>query len=188
MKRRVWLPAGGGAALLWLLLPAACAHPPAPEPAPVEPAVNPAAPVVAPRRATGLYDLVTTLHLTPQARPARPRGGRAAPRPPAASLRLNFQPLAAPDPTATSSTQLSAIVTIPGYTRAPAGRTGQSAAWWPLPGDSVVVHFQSPRGDGAMELRGVLAGDSLSGDVWFSSASSGSTYQLGTFVGVKRKR
>jgi len=189
MNGRSTLAAGGvAAALLSVLLPAACAHPPAPAPVPVVPAANPAAPVVTPRRATGVYDLITTLHVTAPARTSRSRRSSRTPRPPAASLQLAFRPLAAPDATAASSTQLSAIVAIPGYTRAPAGRTGQAAAWWPLPGDSVIVHFQSPRGDGTMELRGVLRGDSLSGDVWFTSTSSGSTYELGTFLGVKRRR
>lgn len=177
-----------GAAWLLGLAVVSCARPPAPPPAPVVPAANPAAPVVAPRRVSGLYDLTTTLHVTHRPTTRSRRRSRRAPRPPAATLRLNYQALAAPDATASSLTQLAAIVAIPGYTRSPAGRTGQTAAWWPLPGDSVVVHFQTPRGDGTMELRGTFQRDTLAGDVWFTSVASGTTYQMGTFVGVKRRR
>jgi len=163
---------------------AACAHPPAPAPAPVVPAANPAAPMVSPERAAGIYDLTTTLTVS---RPApRPRRGR---RPtPGPMLSLDTQPLAALDATATSSTQLVAGVAIPGYTQPPRGRTLQAAEWWPVPGDSVVVHFQTPRGDGLMELRGALVADTLAGGVWFTSAASGSTYEMATFKAVKRKR
>ncbi|OYV66696.1 MAG: hypothetical protein B7Z72_10885, partial [Gemmatimonadetes bacterium 21-71-4] len=128
---------------------AGCAHPPGPAPENVAPAANPAAPVVGPRRATGWYDLTTTLPVTRRASPPTGRSRHAA-----ATLRLEYQLLAAPDATAASSTQLAAAVSIPGYTRAPRGRAAQAAAWWPLPGDSVVVHFRTPRADGVMELRG----------------------------------
>jgi hypothetical protein len=179
-----------GAAWLLGLGLASCARTPAPspEPAPVVPAANPAAPVVAPRRVSGLYDLITTLHVTRRPATRSSRRSRRTTRPPPATLRLSYQALAAPDATASSLTQLAAIVSIPGYTRSPAGRTGQTAAWWPLPGDSVVVHFQTPRGDGTMELRGTFQRDTLAGDVWFTSVASGTTYQMGTFVGVKRRR
>lgn len=150
------------------------------------PAANPAAPVVAPQRASGLYVLTTTL-ATSRPAPA-PRRGRRPPPPPAATLRLDLQQLAAPDATAASSTQLAAGISIPGYTRAPAGRAVQAAAWWPLPGDSVVVHFQTPRGDGFMELRGALAADTIAGAVWYTSTASGSTYEMAKFRAVKRKR
>ncbi len=170
-----WLAAG---------LLAACAHRPPPSPpGPVTPAVNPAAPVVEPHRATGSYVLTTDLKLS---QPATPR--RRPPRVPVVGLRLNFQPLAAPDATAASSTQLAAMVNIPGYTRAPPGRIGQAAAWWPLPGDSVIVHFATPQGDGLMDLRGMLKGDTLSGEIWYTSKSSGTVFQMGTFRAVKQKR
>jgi hypothetical protein len=163
-----------------------CAHqPPAPIAPGIAPAANPAAPVVAPHRAAGSYLLTTTLPASGRSRPHR---GHRAERPARAVLRLAFQPVAAPDATAASSTQLGATVSIPGYTQAPPGRVGQAAAWWPSPGDSVTVHFRSPRGDGTMELRGTLHGDSLSGEVWFTSATTGSAYQMGTFLAVKRGR
>ncbi len=179
-------------AALWLAagLAAACAHHPPPVPEDVVPAANPAAPVVAPRRASGSYDLTTTLAVTKGAPPTRgavPRRGRQ-PAPPAASLRLDYQALAAPDATAASSTQLAAAISLPGYTRAPSGRAAQAAAWWPLPGDSVVVHFQTPRGTGVMELRGTLVADTLAGEIWYTSTASGSVYQMGTFRAVKRRK
>jgi len=164
---------------------AACAHrPPEPPATPAAPAVNPILPVVEPHRATGNYILTTDLK---QSQPAPPRRRRPPPRP-VVGLRLDFQPLAAPDATAASSTQIAAMVNIPGYTQAPPGRTGQAAAWWPLPGDSVIVHFATPRGDGLMDLRGMLKGDTLAGEIWFTSTSSGTVFQMGTFRAVKQKR
>ena len=176
---------GAAGAAMWLAagLAAGCAHRPAP--AALVPVANPAAPVVTPRGASGTYDLLTTLAVSRRAPPPPPRRGQ---RPPSATLRLDYQSLAAPDATATSTTQLAAAVSIPGYTRAPSGRLAQAAAWWPLPGDSVVVHFQASRGDGVMELRGTLVADTLAGEIWFTSTASGSTYQMGTFKAVKRKR
>lgn len=166
------------AALAALVL-AGCSHPPAPPPAP------PAAPVVAPHTATGTYDLTATL---PGRQPPRPRG-RARPAPaPTPTLELAPRPLAALDATAPSGTQLSATISLPGYTRAPRGRTGQAASWWPLPGDSVIVHFQPPQSTGTIDLRGALKGDTLSGDVWYTSLQTGAAFQMGTFRAVKRKR
>ena len=175
---------------LWLVAVSlsGCAHRP-PEPAVATlPPVNPSAPVVTPRRATGSYVLTTDLKLSRSAAPTPPRRDRRQPPAPLPTLRLDFQPLAAPDATAASSTQLSATVSMPGYTRAPPGRTGQAAAWWPLPGDSVIVHFPTPRGDGLMDLRGTLKGDTLAGEIWYTSSSSGTVFQIGTFRGVKQKR
>lgn len=174
------------------VLAAGCAHP-ASEPAPVAvaPAANPSAPVLSSRRASGSYALTTDLKLSQQsAAPAsRPAGGGRRPPPaPVASLRLDARTVATPDATATSSTQLAATVNIPGYTRAPAGRAGQAASWWPVPGDSLVVHFRTPRGDGRMDMRGALRGDTLSGEIWYTSATSGNVFQLGTFRAVKQKR
>jgi hypothetical protein len=165
--------------------PAGCARS-APDVAPV-PAAVPAAPTVAPNAAAGTYDLTTTL-ARPQ--PAPPPRGRTRPAPrPAASLQLAYRPLAAPDATAPSGTQLAATVNLPGYTRAPRGRPGQAASWWPLPGDSVIVHFQPPqRQSGAIDLRGVLRGDTLSGEIWYTSLETGNVFQMGTFTAIKRRR
>ena len=179
---------GRGVAWLTVGLLVGCAHraaePSAAPAGPVAPAVNPSAPVVALHRATGSYVLTTDLKLS---QPSTPRRRRPSPTP-VVGLRLDFQPLAAPDATAASSTQLVATVNIPGYTRAPRGRTGQAAAWWPLPGDSVIVHFVTPQGDGLMDLRGMLKGDTLAGEIWYTSSSSGTVFQMGTFRGVKQKR
>jgi hypothetical protein len=166
------------------LLPSGCAH----RPAPPRPVVPLAAPFVAPGDATGTYDLQTTLRRSPAAAPSRSRRpSRPAPEP-AAQLRLQFQPLAAPDPTAQSGTQLSALIRIPGYTRAPRGRTFQAASWWPLPGDTLVVHFTTVQGNGVIDLRGAYHADTLAGEVWYTSLETGSAFQLGTFTAVKRKR
>jgi len=179
----------GRRAARWLVagLLAGCAHP---QPQPVAeplPPVNPTAPVVAPRRAAGSYVLTTDLKTTQQ--PAPPPRRNQRPRPaPAPLLRLDPQALAAPDATASSSTQLAATINIPGYTRAPAGRAGQAAAWWSLPGDSVIVHFQTPRGDGLMDLRGTLVADTLAGEIWYTSTSDGTVFQMGRFRAVKQKR
>ena len=177
--RETKLACAAGAALAALLL-AACSHTPPPPP------VMPAAPVVAPHVATGTYDLTTNLptHPTPQ----RPRGRGRAAAAPAATLELVYRPVAAPDATAASATQLAATINLPGYTRAPRGRAGQAAVWWPLPGDSVVVHFQPPQGSGLLDLRGTLKGDTLAGDVWYTSVGTGNAFQMGTFRAVKRKR
>jgi len=165
---------------VWLL--AGCAHR---APDVIVPAAVPAAPTVAPRAAAGTYDLTTSLARTQPTRRTR-QTARLEPLP---SLQLAYQALAAPDATAPSGTQLAASVNIPGYTQAPRGRPGQAASWWPLPGDSVVVHFQSPRQrNGTIDLRGVLKGDTLSGDIWYTSLQSGNAFQMGTFMAVKRKR
>jgi len=169
-------------------LAVACSH--RPEVAPV-PAAVPAAPTVAPHSAVGTYDLSTTLARSrAAAQPPPSQRARPAARPePGASLQLVYQALAAPDATASSSTQLAALVNIPGYTRAPRGRPGQAASWWPLPGDSVVVHFQPPQQHaGTIDLRGMLRGDTLWGEIWYTSLQTGSVFQMGTFVGVKRRR
>jgi hypothetical protein len=187
MSRR---QSGAGRQVAWLVacLVAGCAHPP-PEPAPAPlPAVIPSGPMVAPRRAAGNYTLTTDLKTSqpqPPPGPRRPPRGRPAPAP---LLHLDAQAMAAPDATATSRIQLAATVNIPGYTRAPAGRLGQAAVWWPLPGDSVVVHLQTPRGDGLMDLRGTMQGDTLAGEIWFTSTSDGTVFQMGTFRAVKQKR
>ena len=168
------------------MLVAACSHAPPPSPAP--PPVPPAAPVVAPHAASGTYDLTTTLPSREPPQTSRPRR-QTRPAPGTTPLlELIYRPLAAPDATAASSTQLAATISLPGYTRAPRGRSGQAAVWWPLPGDSVIVHFQPAQGTGIIDLRGALQGDTLSGDVWYTSLGTGAAFQMGTFRAVKRKR
>ncbi len=171
------------AALATAITLAACAHP-APPPAPV---LGPTGPTVRPHSATGTYDLATTLRRAQPAPP--PRRGRnvRTVADTTALLQLQYQQLAAPDPEASSSTQLAAVIRIPGYTEAPRGRAGQAAIWWPLPGDSVVVHFQPARAKGVMELRGAMQGNTISGDIWFTSSETGSSYQVGLFTAVKKR-
>lgn len=181
---RLTLPALAAAAFAALV--AACAHGPPPPPVP------PARPTVAPHAATGVYDLTTTLPRSQPAQPARgarARGRQARPAPdPTPTLELAFRPLAALDATAMSNTQLSATINLPGYTRAPRGRSGQAAAWWPLPGDSVIVHFQPPQQrSGTIELRGALKGETLEGDIWYTSLATGNSFQMGSFRAVKRR-
>jgi hypothetical protein len=178
-RPNIGLPAAGALAVL---LVAACAHAPPP------PAGPPAAPVVAPHAATGTYDLTTTLPSRQPPQASRPRG-RTRPAPGSMPmLELTYRPLAALDATAASSTQLSATISLPGYTRPPRGRAGQAAVWWPLPGDSVIVHFQPPQGSAAIDLRGALQGDTLAGDVWYTSLGTGAAFQMGTFKAIKRKK
>lgn len=162
------------------LVVAACSHAPPPPP------VRPAEPVVAPHAATGTYDLTTTLPSRQPSPTSRGRG-RAAPVV-TPTLDLVYRPVAAPDATAGSNTQFAATLNLPGYTRAPRGRTGQAVVWWPLPGDSVIVHFQPPQATGLVDLRGALRADTLSGDVWYTSPGTGASFQMGKFRAVKRKK
>jgi hypothetical protein len=171
-------------AALAALVASACSHAPPSQPPPVPPAAS----VVAPHATTGTYDLTTTLPSRRPTQTSRPRGGTRPAPGTTPTLELVYRPLAAPDATAPSSTQLSATINLPGYTRAPRGRTGQAAAWWPLPGDSVIVHFQPPQGKGTIDLRGALQGDTLSGDVWYTSLGTGAAFQMGTFRAIKRKK
>jgi hypothetical protein len=39
-----------------------------------------------------------------------------------------------------------------------------------------------------MDLRGALKGDTLSGEIWYTSSGSGTVFQMGTFRAVKQKR
>ena len=173
-------------AALTAALAAACSHAPPPPPPP--PVAAPAGPVVAPHAASGMYDVATTLPSRQQQQTSRPRG-RARPNPLATpTLELAYRSVAAPDATAASSAQFAATINLPGYTRAPRGRTGQAAVWWPLPGDSVIVHFQPPQGSGLIDLRGALQGDTLSGDVWYTSLGTGASFQMGTFRAVKQRK
>jgi hypothetical protein len=169
----------GGRIAVAALVAAACSSAPSPPP------VRPAEPVVAPHAASGTYDLTTTL---PSRQTARQRGrGRAAPVE-TPTLDLVYRPVAAPDATAGSNTQFAATLNLPGYTRSPRGRTGQAVVWWPLPGDSVIVHFQPPQTTGLVDLRGALRSDTLSGDVWYTSPGTGTSFQMGKFRAVKRRK
>jgi hypothetical protein len=102
-------------------------------------------------------------------------------------LRLEATPLAAPLAGVQAVTQFSANIAIVGYTRAPRGRTGQVAAWWPIPGDSIVIQFQSARGNASIQLRGVRSGPTLTGDVWYLSEATGASFQLGTFTASRTR-
>ena len=184
---------------LVVLTAAACsctrpASPPAPAPEPAVAAPVAALPPMAPARAAGTYVLQATIQgrtiPAPAPPPAAPRRGRAAAAPaqaPAASLQLTARLPAALDPSAPSITQLAATVALPGYTVSPRGRLAQAASWWPVGGDSLVVFFTQPQRAAAISLRGVLRGDSLRGDVWYTSTSSGAEFQLGTFTAVRRR-
>jgi hypothetical protein len=175
-----------------LVAAGACSHP-APASAP-EPEVAPPPAMVAgppPNAVAGTFALQAviqgrTIPAPPPAPPRRPPRGRAATVPLAAVLLLTPTPAAAPDPSATSSTQLRAEVSLPGYTMPPRGRTTQAAAWWPGGGDSVTVRWVTPR-NAAVSLRGTLRGDTLSGDVWYTLLDTGSEFQLGTWTAVRRR-
>jgi hypothetical protein len=164
------------------LLVAACSSSPAPEAAPApapapEVAAPPPAAVMAPARAAGSYRLRTEI----QRQGGQQRRGRTPAETP---LVLTSTPAAAPQMGATGTT-FNATVQIPGYTRAPRGRTGQAAGWWPIPGDSVVVQFAAQGGD-LMQLRGKLEGTALRGEVWYLSMGTGATFQLGTFGATRQ--
>lgn len=192
MIRRLLGRAGGRSAALAVpvvLAVLSCSRPqPAPEPVP-EPAPPPAAAtpgtLLAPARAAGLYDLQVQIQgrsqpAAPARRPARGRAAAAGP-----TLQLLATAAAALEPSAPSLRQFTAAVALPGYSMAPRGRTTQAAAWWPLGGDSVVVYWVTP-GRG-LALRGALKGDTLSGDVWYTSLESGTEFQLGRFTAVRRR-
>jgi hypothetical protein len=170
----------------------ACSHP-APASAPAPEAAPPPAPHAAPppNAVAGTFALQAviqgrTIPAPPPAQPRRPPRGRPVTVPLAAVLQLTPTPSAAPDPSAPSSSQLRAEVSLPGYTLPPRGRTTQAAAWWPGSGDSVTVRWVTPR-NAAVSLRGILRGDTLSGDVWYTLLDSGSEFQLGTWIAVRRR-
>jgi len=182
------------AAALALAAAAACSHPqpapaPAPEAAPPLAVLRPAPP---PTAVAGTYALQAviqgrTIPAPPPTPTRRPPRGRPATVPLAAVLRLAPTPLAAPDPAVPSITQLTAGVSLPGYTMPPRGRTTQAAAWWPGAGDSVTVRWVITQRNAAASLRGTLSGDTLSGDVWYTLLDTGSEFQLGTFRAVRRR-
>jgi len=179
---------GAAAAGAWTLLVLACggtAPPPepAPQPAPAPEAAPAPAPSLAPRAAAGTYRLRTEIERRGSPQRAGARRGRGGP--PETTLRLNATPSAAPVEGAAGTPYIASIM-VPGYTQAPRGRTGQAAAWWPVPGDTVVVQWTTPRGQ-ILQLRGQLRGATLAGDVWFVSPASGATFQMGTFSATKSR-
>lgn len=100
------------------------------------------------------------------------------------SLQLSGTSTAAPLPGSGPGTQFNATIALSGYTTAPRGRAGQSGAWWPIGGDSVVVEFASANA-GEIQLRGAMRGRTIQGEVWFLSAATGATFQMGTFTAAK---
>jgi len=154
-----------------------------PEPAPVPEAAPPPAPTLAPRAAAGTYRLRAEIERRGDAQ--RQGAGRGRRRPPETTLRLDATPSAAPVEGA-PGTPYVASLSVPGYTQAPRGRTGQGAVWWPAPGDTVVVQWTTPRGQ-VLQLRGQLRGAILGGEVWFVSPASGATFQMGTFSAQKTR-
>lgn len=162
-----------------LILLAACSHAAAPAPPAPEPAPPPSA-TFTPSAANGSYVLRTVIQGQRGAQRPAPRRGAAARE--GANLRLEATRLAAPLTGVEATTQFAATITIAGYTRAPRGRTGQAAAWWPIPGDSLVIQFPAARGNASIQLRGARQGQALSGDIWYIPTATGTTFQLGTFT------
>jgi hypothetical protein len=128
--------------------------------------------VLAPRTASGTYRLRTEIE----------RRGR---RGPANSTLILYASLVRTRTAGAPDTAFNAAVSIPGYTRAPRGRSTTPAAWWPVPGDSVVVQVGVQQGD-IVQLRGRLEGRTISGELWFLSQQTGNSLQLGTFTAQKR--
>jgi hypothetical protein len=133
---------------------------------------------MAPSAAAGSYRLRTEI----QRRGGPPRRGRTPVETPLSltTTRATMPALSGPAVTFT------ATVSIPGYTRAGRGRSGQSAAWWPIAGDSVVVQFVNQQSD-IVQLRGKLESGALRGEVWYHGSQSGTSYQLGTFAATKSR-
>ena len=150
---------------------------------PVQPAGDPTPPaarVVRPTAASGVYRLATVITSRSSQR-QQPTGRRAS-----SNMTLSSESAAVPAAGAPSGTQYNANIAIPGYTRPPRGRSSQAAAWWPAAGDSVVVQFSQGTG-GDIQLRGALKGASIAGEIWYVSAESGSSFQLGTFTATKTR-
>jgi len=162
---------------------AACSSSPAPEsvPAPVLTSAESAAvraPMLAPSAVSGSYRLRADIQ---RQGGQPPHHGRTPAETP---LSLSSTPSAAPQMGA-PATSFNATVQIPGYTRQPRGRSGQAAAWWPIPGDSVVVQFARQNGD-YVQLRGKKDGTALRGEIWYLAMQSGATFQLGTFSAARQ--
>lgn len=163
-----------------LLLVAACGKKdPTTETFPVPTDTTPptAASRVTPRAVGGTYqgDVVIS---NPAGR-ERGRSGRNA----RTQIRLETTPSAVPE-AGGSATQYNATITLPGYTRSPRGRTGQAGSWWPTTLDSIVVQFTGQQRN-SIQMRGALTGSRLSGEIWFISTETGSSFQLGTFNAAK---
>lgn len=164
-----------------LLLVAGCAKPAAPPPPPA-PAPEPEPPpaVVAPAPAVaavaGRYRLAADV-------PRRQARGRARGTP-ATPLTLQAAVARSPDGMTAVSRQYVATATIPGYAAAARGR--ESAWWWPIAGDSVVIHLILRDGN-RLQLRGAVSRTVLRGEVWFMSGQTGTTYQLGTFTATRTR-
>jgi hypothetical protein len=178
------------AAALVVLSAAACSHPkpgPVLAPAPETAAASAALPPTALAGSSALRAVIQgrTIPAPPPTPARRPARGRTATAPVPAILQLTPTPVAAPDPAAPSSAQLSAGVSLPGYTMPPHGRPTQPAVWWPGVADSVTVRWVIRQRKAAVSLRGTLRGDTLRGDVWYTLLDSGSEFQLGTFTAVR---
>ena len=146
---------------------------------PVQPAGDPTPPearMVRPTAVSGVYRLSTQI----TSRSGQQNQGRRA----SANMTLSSEAAAVPAAGAPSGAQYNATVTIPGYTKAPRGRSGQAAAWWPSRGDTVVVQFAQGT-NGEIQLRGAHSGTTITGEIWYVSAETGSSFQLGTFGATK---
>jgi len=166
--------------LLSGLLAAGCSSAPSPETAPVPDPVRaaaPPAPILAPSAVAGNWRLRTEI----QRQGSQQHGAHSPAQTP---LVLSSTPSAAPQMGAPDAA-FNATVQVPGYTHAPRGRRGQAAAWWPIPGDSVVVQFAAQHDD-LMQLRGKLEGSTLSGEIWYLSMASGAIFQMGTFGATRQ--
>lgn len=135
---------------------------------------------ISPRAVIGTYQ--GDVRITNPAGRERGRSGRAA----RTQIRLESSPTAVPAEGSESGAQYNATVILPGYTRAPRGRSGQIATWWPGPLDSVIVQFTGQQGN-QIQMRGAVAGRRITGEIWYRSVSTGSSFQLGTFVATKAR-
>jgi len=176
-------------AVCGLVLLAACSSAPQPatpvpepDPIPADAPAPPSTPALSPQRVAGSYRLTATIDRAPGR-----SSGRRRTAAPATPMRLYVSQVAAPE-AGVPSPAFNATVAIRGYTRAPRGRSGQAAAWWPIPGDSIVIQFASAaQRDAQVQLRGVVEGRAIQGEVWFLTAS-GATFQLGTFNARRQGR
>jgi len=170
--------------MLFALALAACSRTPPPAPPPPVPEEAPApapGPLLVPSSAAGVYQLRSELQGRGQPRNAR--GARAT-----SSLMLDTQPTAVPTVGATSGAQFNATVALPGLTHPPRGRTAQAAAWWPIPGDSVIVQFDTARDGVLIQLRGLVSGSTIQGEVWYISLNTSASFQIGTFTATRQQR
>lgn len=171
--------------MLLALVLAACSktpppEPPAPAPEEVAPA-PPSGPLIVPSSAAGIYQLRSELQGRGQPRNAR--GARAT-----SSLVLDTQPTAVPTMGAASGAQFNATVALPGLTHPPRGRAAQAASWWPIPGDSVIVQFDTARDGVLIQLRGLVSGNTIQGEVWYISLNTSASFQIGSFTATKQQR